>query len=117
MNNDGNNPPQDAALQLAEELSSIWTEFRPLIFSQMEVIEKAAGATGVHSLDDELRQNAKQEAHRLAGSLGSLGLAQGSQLASEIERILGTTGHTDEFPTKRLANLAVLLRHELETFH
>ncbi|MFB8787942.1 MAG: Hpt domain-containing protein [Potamolinea sp.] len=38
--------------------------------------------------DSEMQQQAKLEAHRLIGSLGTFGLPQGSEVAREMEKLL-----------------------------
>ncbi|WP_319421189.1 Hpt domain-containing protein [Pleurocapsa sp. FMAR1] len=52
------------------------------------VLEKTEIASRKNDLDRESKQSANLTAHKLAGSLGSLGFADGSKLASELEAFL-----------------------------
>ena len=49
------------------------------------MLDKAAIALDAANLSDELQQQAQQAAHKLAGSLGMFGLADGSALSRNIE--------------------------------
>jgi DNA-binding response OmpR family regulator len=63
------------------------------------------------TLNQGLQREAAQEAHRLAGALGSFGYGTGSQLARAIEQLL----HTELAPADRpaLANLIAALKQAL----
>ncbi|MEM9164349.1 MAG: response regulator, partial [Cyanobacteria bacterium P01_F01_bin.4] len=70
-------------------LESIWQRFQPRMQTQLETIERAITALDQSSLSEKLRRSAEQEAHSLAGALGTFGLPKGSQLARELETQLG----------------------------
>ena len=55
---------------------------------RLSVIEEARTAASSTALDDEVRGKAESAAHKLAGVLGSIGLPEGSKIASEIEALL-----------------------------
>ncbi|MES1026423.1 response regulator [Gloeocapsa sp. BRSZ] len=55
---------------------------------RLAVIKQAVEALCSDTLSSQLRSQAVQEAHKLAGALGSFGFAQASQLAQEIESLL-----------------------------
>lgn len=52
---------------------------------QVTVLEAAANAIGHGKLDPQLRYASQMNAHKLAGSLGCFGIAEGSQIARQIE--------------------------------
>ncbi|MBD2774004.1 response regulator [Iningainema tapete] len=96
-----------AALAKARE------EFKAKVGSRIAVLEQATNALREGTVDVQLRQKAEQEAHKLAGSLGSFGFAQGSLLAQEIEHLLQSSiNHSLLSP--RLCKLVMKLQQELE---
>lgn len=94
--------PSDPDLdEIQQEILSAVVKFREVftagLSDRLVVLKQAVGALGRGKLSDELQQAAVREAHKLAGSLGSFGFSQASQLAQEIESLLeaknGTTTH------------------------
>ena len=65
-------------------------------------------------LSEELRQEAEIGAHKLAGSLGTFGLSEGSNLAEEMELIFQAGEPRNQAQSERLAELVGSLRKELE---
>ena len=55
---------------------------------KVEIFEQAIDNLKTGTLESELRQEAQAQAHKLVGSLGTLGLSEGSELAREIEQLL-----------------------------
>ncbi|MEO0855052.1 MAG: response regulator transcription factor, partial [Cyanobacteria bacterium J06648_11] len=70
------------------ELFDIWLETRSQILTRMAAVRRAREALQAGTLSDEIRQLAIQNAHILVGSLGILGLTQGSLAARDIEMLL-----------------------------
>lgn len=66
-------------------INTVWHRFKDRIAAQIQVLEQAATALRQGELDPTLQQQARQEAHSLAGGLGTFGLMQGSQIAKQIE--------------------------------
>lgn len=58
------------------------------MFSRLATLETAVESLETGQLDDELRLKAAHEAHKLAGSLGTFGLASTSAMSSKIETFL-----------------------------
>jgi HPt (histidine-containing phosphotransfer) domain-containing protein len=80
----------------------------------MATVEAAVTGMKQGALSPDIRQKAVLEAHRLAGSLGMFGLAEGTRLAREIEHLLDESAAGIPDTPRRLAELAAGLRHELE---
>ena len=76
--------------QVQASLGRLWEKYQSTFTDQVEVLFLANAALLENRLTLELQQTAKQEAHRLAGSLGIFGFAEGSKLARLIEQILET---------------------------
>lgn len=79
-------PARIASLQTA--VSGLWEKFKDKIINRLKVLDRATAAILAGTLGEELQQEAIREAHKLAGSLGTFGFAQGSCLAREIEELL-----------------------------
>lgn len=83
----GATTPQEGSViaqQTLAMVSGVWHRYQDCINQQIAVLEQAAEA----EIDAAMQQQARHEAHSLAGSLGTFGFAQGSRLARQIERLL-----------------------------
>lgn len=58
---------------------------RPAILERVHILQIAADAVGAGELNEELKEQAMQEAHRLKGLLGSIGFPEGSVAAAQVE--------------------------------
>ncbi|MBD2628633.1 response regulator [Trichormus variabilis] len=92
-------------------IADIWQRFRGRVDEQVSIIEQAAQP----GLKPELRSSAAQEAHTLAGSLGTFGLPFGSELARKIEKLLKSAKNLNATDTTNLQNLVKLLRQEIQS--
>lgn len=102
--------------QVEIALRASWERLREKILERITTLEQATTAWLEGSLAEELRLQAYQEAHKLAGSLGIFGFAEGSRLAHEIECEL-QTGNRVYAPKEALhfSQLVVALHRELQT--
>ena len=89
------------------EIARIWVESENVMHARLDAIDAAGAALLSGSLDAERRAAATHGAHKLAGSLGTFGLPEGSELASELEVMLRAPGIP---PALRLSELAERLR-------
>ncbi|MCT7985869.1 response regulator [Laspinema sp. A4] len=83
--------PQTTAKQdptIVAAIGKVWERFKDRIADRVTAIEQASQALQYGELPPELHAQAKQEAHKLAGSLGTFGLTQGSVIAREVEQLL-----------------------------
>ncbi|MBD2309043.1 response regulator [Chroococcidiopsis sp. FACHB-1243] len=93
----------------------IWHKFKPRIAEQIGVLEQASAAVSANNtLSPELLESARKEAHTLAGSLGTFGLAQGSKLAKEIEQMLKGDRALLQSEATNFCRLVLALRQEIE---
>ena len=81
-------PPE----KIRAAVAALWEKFSENLFGRLALLEQASRALREGCLSAELRQEAAMEAHKLAGSLGTFGLAEGSKLAAEMELILEAGG-------------------------
>ncbi len=80
---------------------------------QVAVLEKAAAALTQGTMDAKLHQLSQMTAHKLAGSLGSFGVPNGSQIARQIETQLRSHALFSE-GSSPLSDLVSQLRHNLD---
>jgi HPt (histidine-containing phosphotransfer) domain-containing protein len=73
--------------QMAEALKMLWQKFLPQMQERVAVLEEANRALQADGLSDEQRTAAGAAAHKLAGVLGTFGLAAGTNLAREAEEL------------------------------
>jgi PAS domain S-box-containing protein len=107
-------PTQQQTLDL---VGKVWERFKERVSEQVAVLEQAVAALDRQEPDQNLRQQAKQEAHTLAGSLGTFGLAEGSQLARRIEQTLKSELPLSQTETVHLGEWVRLLRQEIGRSH
>jgi PAS domain S-box-containing protein len=96
--------------QTLAAVARIWQHFRGRVDEQVKVLEQAANQ---QVLDSELRTKALQEAHTLAGSLGTFGFNFGSELARKIEKLLKSGKTLNATEVTSLQNWVNLLRQEI----
>lgn len=71
-------------------IAEIWVRSIPIMRDRLEHVERAAEALRAGALQDGTREEGRRAAHQLAGSLGSFGMADGSEVARAIEDQLRT---------------------------
>jgi HPt (histidine-containing phosphotransfer) domain-containing protein len=88
---------------LASALDRMWLQFLPQMEERLATLETASAALAANTLSPEQSSAAAAAAHKLAGVLGTFGLARGTDLARELEQ------HYSAAPTPASAwNLAAL---------
>jgi len=100
---------------LSHALDLLWERFKPEIEQRVAVLESAAAAEAAHSLSGGELEAAQSAAHKLAGVLGSFGLAEGTAMAREIETICSTEAPTASAGADRFLSLAAQLRAIVES--
>ncbi|MFN6565622.1 response regulator [Dendronalium sp. ChiSLP03b] len=99
-------PNSEVEQQFNQAMSGLWSQYQGLMTQRMEVVEQAAAAISSKTLTQELRQSAEREAHKLAGVLGMFEQETGTQIAREIEQILGKDG--DLLPAQKRRVLSLI---------
>ena len=95
------NPP-DTKLRMME----IWRRNRPQVLERLDLLDRIAQTD---PLPDSLRQEGTSVAHKLAGSLGMFGFAEGTRIARLLEEHL----EDSELNRELLAALSNQLRETL----
>jgi diguanylate cyclase (GGDEF)-like protein len=91
----------------------IWNQVKETVDRRVAVVERAVTLLLQNQLSEELRQQAAQETHKLAGSLGMFGAEQGSRLAQEIEPLLHQGRSLSRQQKQHLVELVTALRRAL----
>lgn len=95
-------------------VAAIWERSKETVCGRVAVLEQAAMSLLEGALGDELRRQAERDAHKLAGSLGTFGFAQGSQLAKEVELLLQGDTPLEGAQILQLSELVLAVRQEIE---
>jgi len=100
--------------ELDQALDKLWERFLPEMRNRVSALEEAAAAYAGHALTKALHREAHAAAHKLAGTLGSFGLARGTELARELEELYGQDKAPDAAQGERLIAIAAELKSTIE---
>jgi DNA-binding response OmpR family regulator/HPt (histidine-containing phosphotransfer) domain-containing protein len=95
-------------------LADIWYRHRDQMVERVAKIELAIAELQASALTDEVRVQAWQSAHTLAGALGTFGLAKGSQAAKKIELLLDRQMNVTLADLPQLQGGVAELRQEID---
>ena len=104
----------DLDQQTLPKISEVWERVKEKFKHRVTLVEQAAIALQQNTLGEELREQAEQEAHKLAGSLGMFGFAEGSRIAQTMEHLLQAGPPLKQDQILHLSQLAVALHQELQ---
>jgi DNA-binding response OmpR family regulator len=96
-----------------DSIHQVIEKFRNSFVSQISVLQQAETALLANALTAELREQARQEAHKLSGSLGIFGYPQGSQLAHAAEALLANVALPYPLVVQQFPPLVAALQQEL----
>jgi HPt (histidine-containing phosphotransfer) domain-containing protein len=90
----------EAEDKTAALLAQLWQKNRPIVEERLATLDRASAAAASGGLSDDLRSEAAQAAHKLAGALGMYGYDEGTCVAREIDVLLSSdlqrVGHLAE---------------------
>ena len=99
-----------AQADLAQAMGRLWARHLPEMLARVAILEAAAEAFAAGTLALHQREDAASAAHKLAGVLGSFGLARGTTLARELEILYSRENGSGPEAASRLAPIAAELR-------
>ena len=99
---------------LSPALQEVWQRHHTGLLGQVAVLEEAIVALMRGRLEDDLREAARREAHKLAGSLGTFGLGHASEQARELERLLDPAEPLGPEHVRSASTLVVALRDAVD---
>ncbi len=100
--------------ELQQSINKIWDRVKGSISERIDVVEQAVIAGKNGKLETNLQHQAEQEAHKLAGSLGTFGLTYGSDLARKIETLLTSESPINSTKISHISQLLSTLRNEID---
>lgn len=100
---------------IAEAMSRLWERFLPLIEERVSTLEAAAMALEGDQLAPAQRELACAAAHKLAGVLGSFGLAEGTELAREAEIFYSNRTSGSSVTCARISEIPARIRHMIDS--
>jgi len=97
----------------ALEIEEVAQHFREAAQQRLYFLEGMVRSLPTHPLTLEQQTQARLEAHRLVGAMGTFGYEQGSDLARTLETLLNQEGPFSEFDIFQMADLVMRLQREL----
>ncbi|MGF1460477.1 MAG: response regulator [Leptolyngbyaceae cyanobacterium] len=104
-------PPPPATIR--STIAQAWETHQETMQERLRILDVMVTAVQVGHLNSDLRQQGRSQAHKLAGSLGCYGFAQGSQIARKLERLLALEAPLGDEQTSQVAQLVHQLRQSL----
>ncbi|MCC5643620.1 response regulator [Nostoc sp. CHAB 5824] len=98
-------PDPNVEQQFNQAMGGLWKQYQGLMVQRVTVLQQLAAAVSSKTLTKELQQSAEREAHKLAGVLGMFEQDNGTQIAREIEQILGKDGDFSPAQKRHLLTL------------
>ncbi len=95
---------------LSEAMNRLWAKYLPQMEERVATLRNAAESLANGSLDPTEQQKAANDAHKLAGVLGTFGLKEGTDLAREAESLYERTLVEIRPLSARLAAIAAELQ-------
>ncbi len=95
-------------------LNDTWEKFKGQVHEQVAVLEQLAVRFFNHDLQSDWQTLGKNIAHSLTGSLGTFGFSLSSELARQIEKLLGGNRDLTTEQGQLLLSLVTALREELD---
>ena len=71
-----------------DEAAKLWVKVQPIVEERIAVLDRASAAAAQGALPEDLRVEARNSAHKLAGALGMYGFDEGTRVARELEQLL-----------------------------
>ena len=96
-------------------IKAIWEKNKQKYIARLTVVEQAVTALQSGNLSKTLQEKALQSVHTLAGSVGSFGFSEASEISREIEKLLKSEEAPVQSKIQKLSELVFYLRKELET--
>lgn len=71
-------------------LAQLWEKNKSIVEERLATLDRASAAAASGGLNADLRKQAAQAAHNLAGALGMYGYDEGTRIAREIDALLSS---------------------------
>jgi DNA-binding response OmpR family regulator len=91
-------------------LAEIRANFQASFAERVQIFDRAIAELNTETLDNQTRQSAQFEAHKLVGSLGTFGLQKGSEIARELEHLFKNENISKSGAYQQIQELVNLLK-------
>lgn len=91
---------------LSQAMNRLWAKYLPQMQKRVAILQSAAISVAHGTLSEAEQQHACEDAHKLAGVLGTFGLQDGTELAREAEAVYGRSLDGSPEMTERLIHIA-----------
>jgi len=105
--------PEINSQEQKREIAKLWFRFKDTAFQRLAILESLIPAITNQTATQELHLEAKSSAHKLAGSLGGFGFAEGSKIAKQIEDLL-KVNRVEEIQADQIRELTISLNQTLQ---
>ncbi|MFA9446796.1 Hpt domain-containing protein [Egicoccus sp. AB-alg6-2] len=99
---------------LADAVAALWRQLAPAQLAAATSLEEAAARVEADPADAVAWSQVRDQAHRLAGTLGSFGQDEAGRVAQALEARVGGTVEPDVELRRAARALAVELRQRIE---
>jgi HPt (histidine-containing phosphotransfer) domain-containing protein len=96
-------------MEMGRRIQALWERAQGQVESRLQLLDRAAAANRTGAMGAELQQEAREIAHKLAGSLGMFGFPTSSEIARRLESLCESDAPDPEL----MAELMVELRGSL----
>lgn len=103
------------ANQTRAVVAKIWERAKGKILQRIQLLEQVSEALSMGFLSPEKQEEAQQEAHKLAGALGTFGIHRGTEIARQIEGLLEQSLPLNAQELHRLQSLVTALKQTVES--
>ena len=100
-----------ARTKVLSVVAEIRAKFQATFTEKVEIFSRAIASLEIGTLDNKLRQEAQDKAHKLVGSLGTLGLPKGSEVARQLEHLFKVENILNPGAAQQIEVLVNLLQH------
>ncbi len=101
--------------KLQAMIALVWKRSRHTVAERASLLRTAAGLLLEDGLDEAGRKNAVDSAHKLAGVLGTFGLARGTDLAREAEVFFGRSVRAKKAEIEHMQGMLAELAELIES--
>jgi len=98
---------------VTRKLEELWQRYLPTMQLRLASIQAGIESLEAGHLDSEAKRRASEDAHKLAGSLGTFGLAPSSAMAREIEHLFSESDSTESM-ARELRKLFDSIKRDIE---
>ena len=99
---------------VAATIVSLWDQLKGPIVERTAIFDEVSAALRADRLGGELRRSARAEAHKLTGTVGTVGFFKAAQLARQLDDLLRPGAPLGRADAAAIEGLTVDLRLELE---